>query len=558
MVVLAASICTKAGKAVLSRQFVEMSRSRIEGLIASFPKLIGASDQHTYVETDSVRYVYQPLESLFMVLVTTKNSNILQDIDTLHLFARVVSEYCRSNDEREIAKQAFDLLLVFDEIIALGYRENVNLGQIRTISAMESHDERVQAEIERTKEKEAKEELKRKAKMLDQQRRDMAKSGYAPRSGYGGFGAGGAGGGGGSGGFSSGGSGGYGAGAGVTSPGSGPGTGGFSSTASVGAGYGQASAGYGQQTSGSFGAQTSAPAPSAPATMARGMQLGGSSARQNVVLDSINAFEGIQKPAAAPSAAAPSQAHAAPAAAVRQESVHLVVEEKISVTANRDGGIQGVEVNGSMMLKINDAAAAQVRLSVSHASDPNLRFTTHPKVDKDLWASNSVIGLRDPAGAYPVGQALGILRWKSSSRSESDVPLTINCWPSPTGNGACDVNIEYELQNTRLELHDVVISIPYPGNNPPTVGDVEGHYQIDRQRRVVVWSLPLIDTSNSSGVLEFQVASEDVSAFYPIQVAFRSTQLLNPIQIAGAATADGGAPRFSVEKSLQTDAYQVV
>ncbi len=102
MVILAASVSTRGGKPVISRQFRDMPD--LESRVCSHPspKLISAGSQHTSVETDAVRFVYQPLEDLYMILITNKNSNILQDFDTLHLFARVTSDICRSLDESSV------------------------------------------------------------------------------------------------------------------------------------------------------------------------------------------------------------------------------------------------------------------------------------------------------------------------------------------------------------------------------------------------------------------------------------------------------------------------
>ena len=49
-------------------------------------------------------------------------------------------------DEADILDNSFSLIFAFDEIVALGYRESVNLAQIRTFVEMDSHEEKVEDE----------------------------------------------------------------------------------------------------------------------------------------------------------------------------------------------------------------------------------------------------------------------------------------------------------------------------------------------------------------------------------------------------------------------------
>ncbi|KIS69964.1 coatomer subunit delta [Mycosarcoma maydis] len=553
MVILAASVSTRGGKPVISRQFRDMPRSRIEGLLASFPKLISAGSQHTSVETDAVRFVYQPLEDLYMILITNKNSNILQDIDTLHLFARVTSDICRSLDESSVLRYSFELLGAFDEIVSLGYRENVNLTQVRSILEMESHEEKIQEIIERNKEMEAKEELKRRAKQLEMQRRDAARRGQMGGN-SGGFGS--------SGGYSS-----------VQQRFEPPPT-----QAPVQTGFSSSSTSAAKPFKGK-GMQLGKKSKGAELLGAMGGDLAAAAAAADEELTAA-ANAASASLAAAANAAPSSAVRAAPAASVaaidpldllepvQQEPVHVVVKERISITGNRDGGLESLEIKGDLLLKITDPSLAKVRLQLAPPEANNLvlaagdlQFKTNPQIDKAAWSSDRIVAPRDARKPFPVNQSLGVLRWRMVTKDETALPLSINCWPSPNGEGGCDVNIEYELENEELgELRSVIIAIPLPAGSVPSVECPDGSWTVNDETNNLEWSLDSISSSNKSGSLEFSVTegADNVDVFFPVVVDFVCEKTLCDVTVTNVVLADTGAPTtFSQQSVLSADNYVI-
>ena len=174
MVVLSVVLLTRQGKGLIARQFVEMTRMRLEGLIAAFPKLLGTeSRQHTFIDTESVRYVYTPLDTFFILLITNKTSNLVQDLETLALLAKVIPDVVGHVTEESLTNKQFELIFAFDEILtAGGHAENITVAQIRTNMEMESHEEKLHNMILQSKQDAAKSEAKRQQARIKTENRE--------------------------------------------------------------------------------------------------------------------------------------------------------------------------------------------------------------------------------------------------------------------------------------------------------------------------------------------------------------------------------------------------
>ncbi|KAI4498073.1 hypothetical protein M0802_006897 [Mischocyttarus mexicanus] len=515
MVLIAAAVCTKAGKTIISRQFVEMTKARIEGLLAAFPKLMSSGKQHTFVETESVRYVYQPLEKVYMLLITTKASNILEDLETLRLFARVIPEYCVSMDELEIAENAFNLIFAFDEIVALGYRESVNLAQIRTFVEMDSHEEKVYRAVRMTQEREAKNKMREKAKELQRQRMEANKK------------------------------------TGIKSPGFGSGygsSGGFTPTPTVG-------------DTANFVPDTVRPSytpAQKPANTGSGaMKLGGKSRDVDSFVDQLK--EEGENVVSAPLAALGAKPVPISPQIINTEPVHLRQEERLNVRIGRNGGLQHFELHGLVTLHISDEKWGRIRVQLENRDSRGIQLQTHPNVDKELFRTRGQIGLKVPSKPFPLNTDVGVLKWRLQAQDETALPISINCWPSENSDGGWDVNIEYELQQDDLELNDVNINIPLPIGCTPIVSSFDGQYTHEAKKNILVWSLPLVDASTKSGSMEFFAPSSTPADFFPLHVSFASKTSYAKIKITEVLLVEDESPvKHSIETVFFTDNYEVV
>mmetsp|Transcript_15791 Transcript_15791/g.27223 ORF Transcript_15791/g.27223 Transcript_15791/m.27223 type:complete len:513 (-) Transcript_15791:47-1585(-) len=511
MVVLSAAILTKAGKPLLARQFVELSRIRIEGLLAAFPKLIGGETkvegkQHTYVETENVRYVYQPMEALYLLLITNRLSNIMEDLETLRLVAKLVPEYCGTLEEPSISDAAFDLIFAMDEVISLGYRENISLQQIRTNVEMESHEEKLHNMIRQSKIKDAKEEMKRKVEQIDKAKSERDK---------------------------------------LTRKVGGPGA------SSAADNFGPSSA-YREPEPPRIVEQAKAAAAATRPAAGKGMQLGGKAmGKTSELLQAMKAEGEIEEPERIVIDKVSKQP------TVITEGIQVTVDEKLVIQMDRDGVLQNMEVKGDLSLRVTDSETALLKVHVRNGDTKNFQFKAHPNINKNLFTEENVLALKDPSRPFPTGSALGVLKWRYQTKDSSAVPLTINCWPTPSG-GLTYVNIEYEL-TTNIVLNDVTVAIPIPGGDAPKVTQVDGDYKADGRNGRLLWRLDLIDQSNKTGAMEFNVPGNiDPSAFFPVVVNFSSNKTLCDLEVLSVVSATDNKPyRYANQTVLSVEEYVI-
>ena len=583
MVVLAASITTTSGKPLLSRQYKDLSKDRILELLSNFQALVAdISSNHTFVEDEHVRYVYKPFDDYYIILITNRQSNIIQDSSTLNLFSQTVNSYLSDFSEQEIFENAFEILSSFDEIICMGYKENLTFSQVNTYLTMESHEERIQEIIERNKEIEAAEERKRRAKEIARREQERKRGvlsvediGINPNRPSAGIGAG------------------MGVGSrlmGSNDPNLANAYNSYYSHASPAAQQSYMKQQQQQQrmsvggTYGEEGLEGGAGSRFQERPFRTGMKLSragaGAGTGGRMERGRISSMQSASTAAAGSRRTISGSSHypgEEEEPKPENNGILIQVNETISAQISRDGAIQSSELKGVLELRINDADLARASIHLADdldVKDRSFQFKTHPNIDKNMFLKDRVLALREKTKAFPHNdQTLGVLRWRKLGGIDdsSFVPLMLSTWVTPgsSSTSTFDVTVEFEVNqiyadSSSVVLNDLTFTIPVP-TDAVKINDDGNDFNArildinDEVGIIIGLDTPL--EANQSGSFSFTINAEMEDALFPINTSFKVRDFaISGVAIKDVVQAEDSSESlpFDVIKSLKTSEYVIV
>ena len=193
----------------------------------------------------------------------------------------------------------------------------------------------------------------------------------------------------------------------------------------------------------------------------------------------------------------------AAAEAASADQAAVAVEERLVVKLSRDGGVQSMEVKGTMTLTVADEAAARLKVITTRGDDKAFQYQNHPNVNKALFAAEGVVALKQSDRPFPTASPVGVLRWRYQNKDDdaAQVPLMLTCWPEEAGGGVINVNLEYTLQAEAMTLNGVVIAVPLGGDVTPNVKSCDGQWKHNTREHTLLWRVDTLNTDNRCDAL---------------------------------------------------------
>lgn len=204
-----------------------------------------------------------------------------------------------------------------------------------------------------------------------------------------------------------------------------------------------------------------------------------------------------------------------------RDAIHVTINEAISAKLSREGSLNSLTVGGDLSLKISDPNLTKIKLNLTANASHGAQFRTHPNVDRSHFNSGKAIQMSNIARGFPVNNAVGVLRWRATPKTDDTtaLPISFTVWVNKGSNNDYTFTVEYELTGGDT-LKDVSVVIPYV-TSEPSVSSFDAAYEVTGDS--LEWSIGTVSDDNSNGSFEFEAQADDENEFFPMQVRFSKT-----------------------------------
>lgn len=168
MTIKGVMISNQQGQLIFYRNYSELNHVDFEDLAYQLGHSENNKRQQTYIQHMSNRIVFLMIEELFISLVTTSDSNIIQDQKTLALCKEVL-QMCNSPKvtEDRIQQNFIEIAFGLDDVINMGTSNNVTLEQVEESQIMQSSNEAAHLQMMNDKVKERQREVEEESREIE-------------------------------------------------------------------------------------------------------------------------------------------------------------------------------------------------------------------------------------------------------------------------------------------------------------------------------------------------------------------------------------------------------
>ena len=247
------------------------------------------------------------------------------------------------------------------------------------------------------------------------------------------------------------------------------------------------------------------------------------------------------------------------------ENIQMDIDERVTCQITKDGDIEKFELKGIVYMTLTDVKKANPEILLNYEDFKGLVFKVHPELDKQAWNKQKMIKAKSADEGFSTQTRLDALRYRYTSKTEEDLPFTINVFNSKkAGKNVVTLELEFNQNQNNLKfqaLENVTISLSM--GDAGTEVDIEliktnVNIETDTVNNVLLWHVANIHEADSA-VLSFASKSLVFDDMFPLNVKFNEQYSLIDLQLQNAPLDATSGEEMSIKQtiSMQTEGYKI-